>query len=276
VFTAGHTRWFKREHLERTHAFFERLRRQDHRPRALRPIVRTFTPFVAGVGAMTYPRFLVYSVCAALVWVGVIVYAGYFFGNVPIVKQNFSIVVLRDRVPLGAARGASFSCAGAPRAVREPGAVCSRLRCSVPEVHVHDPRRHRGRWQGATTKSYREEYVEEEQRSQRSRGPRSCEHDYRHGTLQGAVDELHRALGGGARQLSQLGRAPRALSLKSLARRRVRFFRAARCAGPRRRWAGRPCWPARTSFSIPSSPAPRRDVEERADAGFASRLGPKA
>jgi membrane-associated protein len=94
VFTAGHTRWFKREHLERTHAFFERYGGKTIVLARFVPIVRTFTPFVAGVGAMTYPRFLVYSVCAALVWVGVIVYAGYFFGNVPIVKKNFSIVVL--------------------------------------------------------------------------------------------------------------------------------------------------------------------------------------
>ena len=94
VFTAGHTRWFKREHLERTHAFFERYGGKTIILARFVPIVRTFTPFVAGVGAMTYPRFLLYSVCAALVWVGVIVYAGYFFGNVPIVKKNFSIVVL--------------------------------------------------------------------------------------------------------------------------------------------------------------------------------------
>jgi membrane-associated protein len=94
VFTAGHTRWFKREHLERTHAFFERYGGKTIILARFVPIVRTFTPFVAGVGAMTYPRFLLYSVCAALIWVGLIVYAGYFFGNVPIVKQNFSIVVL--------------------------------------------------------------------------------------------------------------------------------------------------------------------------------------
>jgi len=94
VFTAGHTRWFKREHLERTHAFFERHGGKTIILARFVPIVRTFTPFVAGVGAMTYPRFLLYSVAAAIIWVGIIVYAGYFFGNVPIVKQNFSIVVL--------------------------------------------------------------------------------------------------------------------------------------------------------------------------------------
>jgi len=94
VFTAGHTRWFRREHLERTHAFFERHGGKTIILARFVPIVRTFTPFVAGVGAMTYPRFLLYSVAAAIIWVGIIVYAGYFFGNVPIVKQNFSIVVL--------------------------------------------------------------------------------------------------------------------------------------------------------------------------------------
>jgi membrane-associated protein len=94
VFTAGHTRWFKREHLERTHAFFERYGGKTIILARFVPIVRTFTPFVAGVGAMTYGRFLLYSVAAALIWVGLIVYAGYFFGNVPIVKQNFSLVVL--------------------------------------------------------------------------------------------------------------------------------------------------------------------------------------
>jgi membrane-associated protein len=94
VFTAGHTRWFRREHLERTHAFFERHGGKTIILARFVPIVRTFTPFVAGVGAMTYPRFLLYSIAAALIWVGVIVYAGYFFGNVPIVKQNFSVVVL--------------------------------------------------------------------------------------------------------------------------------------------------------------------------------------
>jgi membrane-associated protein len=94
VFSSTHNRWFKREHLDQTHAFFER-----HGPKTIIlarfvPIVRTFTPFVAGVGAMTYPKFLVYSILAAIIWVGLLVNAGYFFGNVPIVKQNFSIVIL--------------------------------------------------------------------------------------------------------------------------------------------------------------------------------------
>ena len=94
VFTAQHTRWFRREHLHRTHEFFERYGGKTIIIARFVPIVRTFTPFVAGVGAMTYPRFLLYSIVAAVIWVGSLVYAGYFFGNVPVVKENFSIAIL--------------------------------------------------------------------------------------------------------------------------------------------------------------------------------------
>jgi len=94
VFTMQHTRWFKREHLDRTHAFFERYGGKTIIMARFVPIVRTFTPFVAGVGAMTYWRFLSFCIAGALLWVGVLVYAGYFFGNVPVVKQNFSLVIL--------------------------------------------------------------------------------------------------------------------------------------------------------------------------------------
>ena len=58
------------------------------------PIVRTFMPFVAGMGAMTYPKFLVYSVIGALAWVGICVTAGFFFGNIPFVKKNFELVLI--------------------------------------------------------------------------------------------------------------------------------------------------------------------------------------
>jgi membrane-associated protein len=57
------------------------------------PIIRTFTPFVAGVGAMRYGRFLVYDVGGGILWVGLFVWAGYFFGNLPVVHRNFSIVI---------------------------------------------------------------------------------------------------------------------------------------------------------------------------------------
>ncbi len=94
VFTSRHTRWFKREHLDQTHKFFERYGGKTIIIARFVPIVRTFAPFVAGVGAMTYWRFLLYNVVGALLWVGLLVYAGYFFGNAPIVKDNFSLVII--------------------------------------------------------------------------------------------------------------------------------------------------------------------------------------
>jgi membrane-associated protein len=57
------------------------------------PIVRTYAPFVAGIGAMNYPRFLLFNVVGALLWVGLLVYAGYLFGNVPLVKNNLTLVI---------------------------------------------------------------------------------------------------------------------------------------------------------------------------------------
>ena len=94
VFAPGHTRWFKREHVDRTHAFFERYGGKAIIMARFVPIVRTFMPFVAGVGAMTYLRFLLFCVAGAALWVGLLVYAGFFFGNVPVVKHNFSLVIL--------------------------------------------------------------------------------------------------------------------------------------------------------------------------------------
>ena len=81
-------------YVERAHAFFER-----HGGKAIvlgrfAPIVRTFVPFVAGIAEMSYPAFAMFNVAGALAWVGICVGAGYLFGNVPIVKENFSIVAL--------------------------------------------------------------------------------------------------------------------------------------------------------------------------------------
>ena len=87
-------RALNREHLAQAHAFFER-----HGGRAIVlarfvPIVRTFVPFVAGGGAMTYRSFAVYNVLGGGLWVGLCVGAGYAFGNVPVVRSNFSLVAL--------------------------------------------------------------------------------------------------------------------------------------------------------------------------------------
>lgn len=94
VFRHEGSRWLKRENLERTHAFMER-----HGPKAIViarfvPIVRTFVPFVCGIGRLTYVRFLGFSILGALLWVGLLVPAGYFFGNLPLVKNNLTAVIL--------------------------------------------------------------------------------------------------------------------------------------------------------------------------------------
>ena len=90
----GEVRFFRREYLERTHAFFERHGGKTVVLARFIPIVRTFTPFVAGVGAMSYPRFLGYSIAGGAFWVTAFLWAGYFFGNLPVVRENFSLVVL--------------------------------------------------------------------------------------------------------------------------------------------------------------------------------------
>ncbi len=94
VFKHEGSRWLKKENLERTHAFMEK-----HGPKAIIiarfvPVVRTFVPFVCGVGRLTYGRFLIFSLIGALIWVGLLVPAGYFFGNLEIVKNNLTIVIL--------------------------------------------------------------------------------------------------------------------------------------------------------------------------------------
>ncbi len=88
------SRFLNRKHLDRTHAFFERYGGKTIIMARFVPIVRTFTPFVAGIGAMTYPRFMVYSMAASALWIGVCVGGGYFFGGLPFVRGHFSLVVL--------------------------------------------------------------------------------------------------------------------------------------------------------------------------------------
>jgi membrane-associated protein len=87
-------RWLKPEYLERTHRFYEKYGGFTIIICRFVPIVRTFAPFLAGVGSMTYRRFLSYNVIGAAVWVTSLVYAGYLFGNIPWVKENLTIIVL--------------------------------------------------------------------------------------------------------------------------------------------------------------------------------------
>jgi len=90
----GKIRFLKHEHLMRTHAFYEKHGGKTIFLARFVPIIRTFAPFVAGIGTMSYPRFLAYNVVGAVAWVGACLAAGYAFGNIPVVKDNFSIVIL--------------------------------------------------------------------------------------------------------------------------------------------------------------------------------------
>jgi membrane-associated protein len=88
------SRWLKPEYLDRTHRFYEKYGGFTIIICRFVPIVRTFAPFLAGVGAMTYRRFLAYNVIGAAIWVASLVYAGFLFGNIPWVKENLTMLVL--------------------------------------------------------------------------------------------------------------------------------------------------------------------------------------
>jgi membrane-associated protein len=91
---SGNVRFLKQEYLLKTQHFYEKHGGKTIILARFVPIVRTFAPFVAGVGTMHYPRFLAYNVVGAVVWVTMFVWLGYLFGNIPAVKERFSLVIL--------------------------------------------------------------------------------------------------------------------------------------------------------------------------------------
>lgn len=94
VFRKEKTRLFKKEYLDRTHAFYERHGGKTIIIARFVPIIRTFAPFVAGIGSMSYGKFISYNVIGGVSWVAIFVFGGYFFGNIPLIKRNFSLAIL--------------------------------------------------------------------------------------------------------------------------------------------------------------------------------------
>lgn len=94
LFTKPDSKIFRRDYLEKTHAFFDKHGGKTIIITRFLPIVRTFAPFVAGMGAMTYKRFMAFNFVGGILWVCSFLYAGYLFGNLPVIRQNFTLLVM--------------------------------------------------------------------------------------------------------------------------------------------------------------------------------------
>lgn len=90
---SGEIKYLKREHLDRTHEFYEKHGGKTIILARFIPIIRTFAPFVAGVGSMTYSRFIIFNVIGGITWVALFTFGGYYFGNLPVVRNNFELVI---------------------------------------------------------------------------------------------------------------------------------------------------------------------------------------
>ena len=93
IFYKEHVRFLNKEYLERTHQFYEKYGGKTIIIARFVPIIRTFAPFVAGIGSMTYWHFISYNVVGGIAWIAAFVLAGYYFGNIPMVKSNFTMVI---------------------------------------------------------------------------------------------------------------------------------------------------------------------------------------
>jgi len=94
VFGYEKTRFFNPDYLDKTNAFFKKYGGKTIIIARFIPIIRTFAPFVAGIGAMSYKKFILFNIIGALLWVGLFNYSGYFFGQLPFVQKNFKLLIL--------------------------------------------------------------------------------------------------------------------------------------------------------------------------------------
>jgi membrane-associated protein len=94
VFTRENSRLLNKEHLDRTHRFYQKYGGKTIILARFVPIIRTFAPFVAGIGEMAYRRFIAFNVIGGMAWIFFFVLSGYYFGNIPLVRNNYFLVIL--------------------------------------------------------------------------------------------------------------------------------------------------------------------------------------